>query len=111
MKNFLKYKRNTYLRFRINYSWENDYSKKGEAVFNEILMDFTNRKQLSCYVLFILEWASSDKQILDFLDKYQAKVIVTQSNQIAGIKFSDAKYKEMFLLRYREYFPDSSLIK
>lgn len=112
VKDFLKYKKNTYLRFRINYSWESVFDKRGETRFNELLKDYTQRPDVSCYGMFVLGWGDTfSGKVPELLDKYKAKVIVTKSQNIAGIIFPDAKHKELFLIKYIEYFPDSSLIK
>jgi hypothetical protein len=114
VSDFLKHKKNTYLRFRINFSWESGLNKRGETLFNELLRDYTGNSDVSCYGIFILGYVANldvNAKISELFDRYNAKIIITQSHHIAGIKFSDPKHKEIFLLRYKEYFPDSSLIK
>jgi hypothetical protein len=115
IKVFLKHKKNTYLRFRVNRSWGGAYDldKLGETIFTELLREYTGDNNITCYGMFILNSLHTPlrQKVCEFLNKYSAKMIITQSHNIAGIKFSDPKYKELFLLRYKEYFPDSSLIK
>jgi len=103
----------SYLRFRINYDWTNNFDKKGETRFNDLLKNYF-QQDVSCYGMFMLGWGSDielGSKVSEFLNKYKAKIIITESGNIAGIMFGDAKHKEIFLLRYKEYFPDNSLIK
>lgn len=109
VKYFLQLKKNTYIRLRINYSWTSGSSYRGSGKLNDLLREYTKNDSLSCYSLFILNF--EDEKVAEFFEKYNAKVLITNSRNIAGIQFSDAKYKEIFLLRYSEYFPDESLIK
>lgn len=110
IKYFSNIKKNSYLRFRINYSWVVASSdQRGEYAFNHVLKDYTNDPMVSCYSVFIK--STENKKIEEFFEKYNAKLLITYSNNIAGIKFENPKYKELFWLRYSEYFPDTTIIK
>jgi hypothetical protein len=106
---FLQFKKNTYIRLRINYSWTNGGHARGDKSLTELLRDYTQDKDLSCFSIFVQGFWN--EKVEEFFKKYNAKVLVTHNRNIAGIQFDNAKYKEVFLLRYSEYFPDASLIK
>ena len=113
VKFFLKYKKGTYIRFRINSSWINNFFReRGEVVLNEILRSYLKRTDANCYCIFALKWgADYDERIIDFFNQYKAKVIMTRANNIAGIRFENVKYKELFILKYAEFFTETAFIK
>jgi hypothetical protein len=113
VKSFSKYNKDTYIRFRINSSWINNiFRERGEVVLNNILRAYLDRNDANCYCIFALKWGVDyDSRVANFFDVYKAKIIMTKSCNIAGIKFEDSKHKGLFIIKYSEFFTQNGFMK
>lgn len=112
IKEWKKYEKNSYVRFRINYSIS-DGGIRAERCFNKAISHCIDSD--FCFYSTFLTSNNIVKpfysKVDEFLNRNKITVIKMVYGHLAGLMFPDKKSKEIFLLKYSDMFPSNCIIK
>ena len=105
-----------YIRFRINCVKVGDiyYNRSGEIYFNNFIRTICDNPHASYWKVFReYDGVQFNKKLaIDLFENNKFKLIICNYKfNLSGLLFENTKYKEMFIIKYGEMFPDSCILK